>query len=147
MNSWNELCYLLWTGKLNNILEQKHFKQCTEIKMLYLANAKQFGFVRKQFNLFWYPRMKQSAIIMTPYWYSTCLFDLYITYGFFKNHFQNEIIKSWMLGSGKIIPKKKSKKIASLQIRLFVYNCVWCDWIMSVNWLSATMLSISDTLQ
>lgn len=84
MNSWNELCYLLWTGKLNNILEQKHFKQCTEIKMLYLANAKQFGFVRKQFNLFWYPRMKQSAIIMTPYWYSTCLFDLYITYGFLK---------------------------------------------------------------
>lgn len=110
MNSWNELCYLLWTGKLNNILEQKHFKQCTEIKMLYLANAKQFGFVRKQFNLFWYQRMKQSAIIMTPYWYSTCLFDLYITYGFFKNHFQNEIIKSWMLGSGKIIPKKKIKK-------------------------------------
>lgn len=111
--------------------------------MLYLANAKQFGFVRKQFNHFCYPRMKQSAIIMTPYWSSTCLFDLYTTYAswFFFNHFQNEIIKSRMLGSGKTIPKK-NKKSSVFKIRLFVYKCVWCDWTMSANWFSATMLSI-----
>lgn len=59
----------------------------------------------------------------------------------FINHFQNEITKSWMLGSGKTIPKK-NKKSSVFKIRLFVYKCVWCDWTMSANWFSATMLSI-----
>lgn len=46
-----------------------------------------------------------------------------------------------MLGSGKII-FKKNKKLLVFKIRLFVYKCVWCDWIMLVNWFSVIMLLI-----